>query len=564
MHGCGPLDATQRRDVRQTQLGRGSLGQQDGLIEAALPEPLGMDGHRDQQLAADARPAPARRQDGPERPGDAPVACVLQLVEGPSGGAGERRAPLELRKSRRQVGGQSDRPSGIDLDPGAEMAEAVAAQERAFVAATGAGRRHQQVEQPIHERMLELDALLTLAARCTIDRRAPIEGQDAVARSSPRSLPRILRPVTTLGAMTAERRDRGRGVILGGLGVAILLIAGQAMIGGAGTGYDLAAYLAAAARVLAGTTPYQPETLGGPFTPGPAGLYLYAPPLALVLTPLTRLASETATVVWLLLRVVALAAACAILPVRPWIRGATLLVGAVSFPVLFDLNLGNVSILVVALLACGWRWLDRPAGSIALAIAILVRPTLAVVPAWQALRRRWRPIAWTVGALFVVGVATLPFVGGDAYIDYLTVLRNVSDVLGVPRNVDLGSVVAGLGLPQPWPTLAYLVGAGIGVAVIVVASRRDPSAGYVATVGASLLLAPLLWAHYLVGLLLPAALLADRGRRWGLLLPLLGWLPEPLLPLVTVAGALLPLLVARPLVRQRGDLQADPVTDLRL
>lgn len=369
--------------------------------------------------------------------------------------------------------------------------------------------------------------------------------------------------VTTPGGSTAERRDVGRGVILGGLGVVIMLIAGSAMLGGAGTGYDLAAYLAAAGRILAGGTPYQPETLGGPFTPGPSGLYLYAPPLALVLTPLTRLPSETATVAWLLLRVAALTAACTILPVRPWIRGATLLVGAISFPILFDLNLGNVSILVVALLACGWRWLDRPAGSIALAVAILVRPTLAVVPAWQALRRRWRPIAWTVGALIVVGLVTLPFVGPRAYLDYLTVLRNVSDVLGAQRNVDLGSVVAGLGLPQPWPTLAYLLGAGIGVAIIVVASRRDASAGYVATVGASLLLAPLLWAHYLVGLLLPAALLADRGRRWGLLLPLLGWLPEPLLPLVAVAAALLPLLVARPLVRQGDGLEADQVTDLR-
>ena len=334
-------------------------------------------------------------------------------------------------------------------------------------------------------------------------------------------------------------------MILGGLGVAIMLIAGLAMLGGAGTGYDLAAYLAAAGRILAGTTPYQPETIGGPFTPGPSGLYLSAPFLALVLTPLTKLPADSATVVWLLLRVAALTVACAILPVRPWIRGATLLVGAFSFPVLLDLNLGNVSILVVALMACGWRWLDRPAGSIALAVAILVRPTLLAVPAWQALRRRWRPIAWMMGALVVVGLATLPFVGATAYIDYLTVLRNVSDVLGAPRNVDLGSVVVGLGLAPPWPSLAYLVGAGIGVAVIVVASRRDVSAGYVATVGASLLLVPLLWAHYLVGLLLPAALLAERGRRWGLLLPLLGWLPEPLLPFVAVAAALLPLLVAR-------------------
>jgi hypothetical protein len=127
----------------------------------------------------------------------------------------------------------------------------------------------------------------------------------SLAAGPPWRPPRILRPVTTPGGATAERRDAGRGVILGGVGVAILLIAGLAMLGGAGTSYDLAAYLAAAGRILAGGTPYQPETLGGSFTPGPSGLYLYAPPLALVLTPLTRLSSETATVAWLLLRVAA-------------------------------------------------------------------------------------------------------------------------------------------------------------------------------------------------------------------------------------------------------------------
>ncbi len=128
------------------------------------------------------------------------------------------------------------------------------------------------------------------AAACTSDALAAARSRladAAVGARLARWLPRILRPVTTPGGATAERREVGRGVILGGLGVAILLIAGLAMLGGAGTGYDLAAYLAAAGRILAGTTPYQPETLGGPFTPGPSGLYLYAPPLALVLTPLT-------------------------------------------------------------------------------------------------------------------------------------------------------------------------------------------------------------------------------------------------------------------------------------
>jgi hypothetical protein len=346
-------------------------------------------------------------------------------------------------------------------------------------------------------------------------------------------------------AADAQRREIGLAVLLGGLGAMLMDAAGLVMAGGAGTGYDLAAYLAAAARILDGGTPYQPETLGGPFRPGPAELYLYAPPLAVGMTLLAQVPAEAASVAWLVARVALLALACAVMPVRPWVRGATMLVAAFTYPVLLDLNLGNVSVAVVALLAIAWRWLDRPAGAVAVALALLVRPTLAAVLAWQALRRRWHPIAWTLAALVVVGLVTLPFVGIGGYLDYLTVLRNVTDMLGVPRNVDLGSVAAALGLPTPLPTAAYLLGVGIGVAVIVVAARLDASAGYVATVGASLLQRRSSGGTTSLGLLLPAALLTDRGRRWGILLPLLGWLPESLLPLVAVAGAILPLLVAR-------------------
>ena len=60
------------------------------------------------------------------------------------------------------------------------------------------------------------------------------------------------------------------------------------------------------------------------------------------------------------------------------------------------------------------------------------------------------------------------------------------------------------------------------------------------TATASLLLSPLLWDHYLTMLVLPAAYLAARGRSWGLLLPLLTWLPAAALPLVALAGVWLP------------------------
>ena len=58
--------------------------------------------------------------------------------------------------------------------------------------------------------------------------------------------------------------------------------------------YDFDAYYDAALRLMATGTPYQAETLDGPFRPGPYGLYLYSPPLALLFVPLTWLGEHAA------------------------------------------------------------------------------------------------------------------------------------------------------------------------------------------------------------------------------------------------------------------------------
>jgi hypothetical protein len=82
--------------------------------------------------------------------------------------------------------------------------------------------------------------------------------------------------------------------------------------------------------------------------------------------------------------------------------------------------------------------------------------------------------------------------------------------------------------------------------------------GYIVAVGASLLITPLLWSHYLVALLLPAAYLADRVRLPFIALPLLGWLPLHLVPFVAIAATFLPFLAwsARP----QDDERPSPVT----
>jgi len=137
-------------------------------------------------------------------------------------------------------------------------------------------------------------------------------------------------------------------------------------------------------------------------------------------------------------------------------------------------------------------------------------------------------------------------------------VRNLSGLTGVARNVDLGSAALLLGLPPAVAQVALFAGYALGVLAIALGLRRDRDVGFVMTVMASLLLAPLLWVHYLVALLLPAALLAARGHPWAVLLPLLGWLPEAFLPLAVVVGTFLPLVAPSPLGARPTTVAAVP------
>ncbi len=329
---------------------------------------------------------------------------------------------------------------------------------------------------------------------------------------------------------------------------AIFMVATMAiLIGAPGWGYDFEAYYLAALRLARGDGIYQPWTLAEPFRPGPYGLYLYAPPLAVAVLPFTALSLPVATIVWVALRIVLLAVACWLMPVSATVRAGTSAAAAFSAATISDLHLGNVSVLVAILSVLVWRWLDRPAGAVALALCMSIRPTMGLVLVWTLLRRAWRPVIWTgVAGLLLIG-ATIPLVGEQGYRDFFLVLGHVSDVTGVPNNLDLGSTALRLGLGTTIASAALFCGYAVGIGAMLLSLKRDREVGYVVTIGATMLLAPLLWDHYLASLIVPAAFLAERGRTWGLALPLLTWVPPPFLPLLVVAATVLPLLARDPL-----------------
>ena len=72
----------------------------------------------------------------------------------------------------------------------------------------------------------------------------------------------------------------------------------------------------------------------------------------------------------------------------------------------------------------------------------------------------------------------------------------------------------------------------------------------VVTAVASVMVSPIVWAHYAVILLLPVALLLQRRQWWAVALPLVTWLPlDVLYPVVFAIGLLAPLAVGEQLRR---------------
>lgn len=289
-------------------------------------------------------------------------------------------------------------------------------------------------------------------------------------------------------------------------------------------GFDLAAYVKAAARLADEGSLYATEQLAGRFEPGPADLYYYPPPLGLAMLPVRQLPFGEATILWWVLHVAALMGASALLPVRPVLRALAFAVVAFSLPGLKDPLLGNVSTLLLLPLAMAWRWLDRPGGSVALAAAMSLRPSLGLLLIWQGLRRQWRAVLWTIGAGLVLVALTLPFVGSEGYRDFLTVIGNLHVPAGASENRDLGGLVMGLGGDPTIVAVTRMASLALAVVLVLLGLRRDREIGFMVTLGASLLIVPLLWDHYLASLILPAALLAQRWHPAFILLPLLSWL----------------------------------------
>jgi alpha-1,2-mannosyltransferase len=302
-------------------------------------------------------------------------------------------------------------------------------------------------------------------------------------------------------------------------------------------GYDFSFYWTAAGHLLNGAPIYSAAQLAGPYAPQGQDGFLYPPPLAVAVMPLAALFPadfRAAAWIWNALGATILVASVLALHRSEGIgerylllagRGRWLLVAAAfAFPpVVGELVLGNVHLLLLGLLTLAWLGVRRGDGGDArgdwlAGIAVGVSAVIKVFPGllllWFVLTGRYRAAAGVV--LGVVGVAllTLPFTGVEPWLQYPTVLANLS------APTDSTDTLA----PTVWltPALGFTAARVLvtiaGLAVLASSAlglgssgRRLPgptstARSFALAVTVAVLVAPAVYQHYLALLVLPLLL----------------------------------------------------------
>ena len=303
--------------------------------------------------------------------------------------------------------------------------------------------------------------------------------------------------------------------------VALLSVVAAAAISSAAAGtlgFDFLSYDLAVRRFFAGGVLYdQSFDYTGAF-----GLFYYPPPFVLLAAPLSLVEPAIAAWIWTGFLVAAFAVGVALLPVDRRTRWVILLLGAISWPLVYAIKLGQVGPILLVTFAIGWRWMERPWRlGIATAIGTAIKIQPALVFAWALLTGRRRAVIAGVAVLGVLAIAATIVAGPSSWVDQATLLARVSKPIDTPHNMTPGRLAFEAGLPY---AVAWAVQIAnwvlVALAVLVATFRCRPVASYMTVVIATQLVSPILWDHYALLLLLPVAWLFSLGRRWTVVIPL--------------------------------------------
>ena len=334
-----------------------------------------------------------------------------------------------------------------------------------------------------------------------------------------RGLCRLLLPIASIAVFAAV------------VGLAVVASARSGTLG-----FDFLSYDSAVRRFLAGGPLYdQSYVVTGGF-----GLFYYPPPFLVLALPFAVIDPNVAAWLWSAVLVATFVTGVVVIPVRPSVRWAIILLAGFDWPLVYAIKLGQVGPILFLLFAIGWRWMERPwvlGASAAVGTLIKIQPVFVL--AWAVATRRWRAVAIGVGVVGIVALATTLITGPAAWVDQATLLARLSQPITTPHNVTPGRVAFDLGLSEGWAYAIQLANWIVVAMVVVAATARCSSvASYLAVVIASQLVSPILWDHYAMVLLLPVAWLLDRGRHWAVVIPLatavpfVGYIPPIVYPIV--------------------------------
>ena len=345
------------------------------------------------------------------------------------------------------------------------------------------------------------------------------------------------------------------------IAVAVIVVGAILMSAGSTLGADGKAYLGAARRFLEGRPLYDLSYTAT----GPPELFDYPPPFAFVALPFALLPAPLDVVAWTAALVVVFAVGVVLLPVRPHVRWTIVLLAGLSWPFVYALKLGQVEPILFLIFAAGWRWRDRPGPlGVAIALGTMVKLQPAVLLGWAFLTGRWRSMVVAGALLGSVVVVVSILVGLQTWVDWVTLLRQVSAPI-TSRSFTPGAVAFQAGASEAVATALQVVSTVSALVIVVWAALRIGSeASYLTAVVASQLVSPILWDHYAMLLLLPTAWLLERGRRWAAAIPLataifMLWAPTAIYPLSFWTALIATAIVGRAERDDRRSQAAGPV-----
>jgi hypothetical protein len=212
--------------------------------------------------------------------------------------------------------------------------------------------------------------------------------------------------------------------------------------------------------------------------------------------------------VWMLISAGSVFVALRLLGVRDWRCYAIALLSA---PAVSGLTWGNATLLLVPLVALGWRWRSHTyRGGAVLGVAIAAKLFLWPVVFWLLGTRRYRPVMATVVACAAFALLPWGMIGFRGFSSYPDLLR-VAEGVYATHSFSIATMLRAVGVDADFaPRGGVAVGLALALFAFALARRGAEEAAFAVVILAAIVGSPIVWPYYYVLLVVPLAIVRPR------------------------------------------------------